>query len=408
MIRRVTFENFCSFQGEAELDFRTKASTPTDDSFTSSLVGDKLSILAGVFGPNASGKTNLLKTLAFLNFFLRGSYGNQKADDPIPVDCFMGEQSKQTRILVEFENSQAVYRYEVTLTPREVVKERISRRNTETRSFRTLILREHGKRGPRLSQPSEFTDLSALRALLKDRANASILAAGLVTGRDEFRKINRALGGFQTNVDRMGKLHGSSVSQFSQLIECATYLEENSHFKADIERRLKMADLGISQFLIKHVEIADDKTGETRQVPLPYVVHKTRSGEFEIPLTIESAGTQRLFVLLRTFLPVLTDGGIAVIDEMESDLHPHLIPLLLDLFVDRATNPKRAQLLFTCHHVEVLNQLAKEQIILVDKDDLNASKVYRLADIKGVRREENFFSNYNAGRYEAIPQPELF
>jgi len=93
---------------------------------------------------------------------------------------------------------------------------------------------------------------------------------------------------------------------------------------------------------------------------------------------------------------------------MESDLHPHLIPILLDLFVDRNTNPKRAQLLFTCHHVEILNQLAKEQIVFVQKDADNVSHVRKLSGIKSVRREENFFANYNTGRYEAIPEPERF
>jgi AAA15 family ATPase/GTPase len=143
-------------------------------------------------------------------------------------------------------------------------------------------------------------------------------------------------------------------------------------------------------------------------VPVPFVSHRTGSRSFELPLTLESSGTKRLFVLLGAFLPVLTEGGVAVIDEMESDLHPHLIPLLLDLFVDATTNPKRAQLLFTCHHVEILNQLAKEQIVLVQKDDECVSTLRRLADIKGVKREENFFAHYNAGRYEAVPSPSLF
>lgn len=88
--------------------------------------------------------------------------------------------------------------------------------------------------------------------------------------------------------------------------------------------------------------------------------------------------------------------------------HSHLIPILLDLFVDRHTNPKRAQLLFICHHMEILNLLTKEQIVFAQKDHDNASHVRRLCDLKSVRREENFFANYNAGRYEAIPEPERF
>ena len=111
--------------------------------------------------------------------------------------------------------------------------------------------------------------------------------------------------------------------------------------------------------------------------------------------------------MLRRFFPVLTDGGVAVIDEMESDMHPHLIPTLLDLFADPELNPKKAQLLFTCHHVEILNRLDKEQIVLVEKDADCVSRAKRLSDIPGVRREENFFSRYNAGHYGAVPQPEV-
>jgi predicted ATPase len=92
---------------------------------------------------------------------------------------------------------------------------------------------------------------------------------------------------------------------------------------------------------------------------------------------------------------------------MESDLHPHLIPLILDLFSDPDINPKRAQLLFTCHHVEILNTLSKEQVILVEKDADCVSHAYRLSDIKGVRRDDNYFANYNAGRYGAVPEPDL-
>ena len=57
--------------------------------------------------------------------------------------------------------------------------------------------------------------------------------------------------------------------------------------------------------------------------------------------------------------------------------------------------------------VEILNRLAKEQIVLVEKDVNCVSHAKPLCDIPGVRREENFFSRYNAGYYGAIPQPEM-
>jgi len=410
MIRHLSFENFCSFRDFGELALTAGPKTPTDDSFTKSASGDQVTVLAGVFGPNASGKTNLLKLTAFLNFFIRHSYQHPagEGEDVIPVDPFAGQNDKPTRVETEFEGNGRVYRYAATLTQKVVIEERLSMRNPKTKSFRIVLKRQEGARGPLLTQDDDFTDLTALRNLLKERPNASMLSAGLVTGRQEFKKVIASLGTIETNVDRMGKAEVVHGNRTSEVVKCGEYLKENPHFLADIEARLKAADLGISSLVIKEVDALIEKSGETRKLAIPFVKHLSGNLEFEMPLTHESAGTKRLFVLLRTFLPVLTEGGVAVIDEMESDLHPHLIPILLDLFVDPQTNPKRAQLLFTCHHMEILNLLAKEQIVFVEKDEDNVSHVRRLSDVKGVRREENFFANYNAGRYEAVPEPERF
>ena len=408
MLRTLSFTNFCSFRDPAELSLTASAKTPVDHSYTTSRCGDHITVLCGVFGPNASGKTNLLKVLAFLNFFARHSYRSLGPATPIPVDPFLDGNTNPVRILAEFEGHGRLYRYETLITPAGVEEERLSQRFDDTRSFRTLLHRRAGKSGPLLGQHDEFTDLDALRGLLKDRPNASMLSAGLVTGRPEFNRIFESLGRVETNVDRMGKAEIHQSTRASDVIACARYFQENPHFKNDLEDRLKRADLGIDAFSIRELEMADSETGKVNRIPVPFVTHKSGGKSFEIPLTMESSGTKRLFLLLGTFLPVLTEGGIAVIDEMESDLHPHIIPLLIDLFVDAATNPKRAQLVFTCHHVEILNQLAKEQIILVQKDTDNVSSLRRLADIPGVRREENFFANYNAGRYEAVPSPSLF
>ncbi|HKK17356.1 MAG TPA: AAA family ATPase [Opitutales bacterium] len=407
MLRTLELENFCSFRDLTTLDLTTSAKTPTDDSFAASLVGDQITVLSGVFGANASGKTNLLKGLAFLNFLMRNSYRNQEADEAIPVDSFMGREDTPSKLRIEFEGGSENYRYEVQVCHQQIHEERLSRRHKKTGSFRTLLHREQGEKGIVLNQPEPFTDLGALRQLLKDRPNASMIAAGLVTGRAEFKKVDAALGKIETNVNRMGKDDNSGQRVFDALKDCAHYLEQNAHFKEDVEERLKRADLGIAGFVIHTLDVPDKKTGEVKKVPFPFVIHESEGQQFEMSMAMESAGTKRLFLLLRSFLPVLMDGGIAVIDEMESDLHPHLIPLILDLFSDPDINPKRAQLLFTCHHVEILNTLSKEQVILVEKDAHCVSHAYRLSDIKGVRRDDNYFANYNAGRYGAVPEPDL-
>jgi predicted ATP-dependent endonuclease of OLD family len=407
MIRSLQVKNFCSLRETARFDATVSASTATDDSFAPSLRGDQVSVLAGVFGPNASGKTNFLKAFSFLKFFLFHSYQQLDADAKIPVDGFAGQEAP-VEFDLEFEGNGALYRYELTLTATAIRSERLRQYFTKTNSFRTILQRTLAKKSVRIKGSPGFTDTRHLSEVLNPRANASVISAGLLTGRSEFKAIASAFGHFETNVFRDGKQDTAEQDSFFKLVSCARYFQQNDHLLEDLELRLQQADLGISSLEIREITIAKQDGSSTETVPFPFLTHQTEEGSFTISLMQESSGTKRLFSLLRSFLPVLTEGGIAVIDEMESDLHPHLIPLLLDLFTDQDTNPKRAQLIFTCHHVEILNHLAKEQIFLVNKDEFNASTVTRLSDIKGVRRDENHFSNYNAGRYRAIPEPEFY
>ncbi len=108
-------------------------------------------------------------------------------------------------------------------------------------------------------------------------------------------------------------------------------------------------------------------------------------------------------MLLHKLLPSLKAGGLAVIDEFESDLHPHMLEPILDLFASEVTNPNGAQLLFTCHAVEVLNVVHKSQVTLVEKDDRNESSAWRLDSVEGILSSDNFYAKYMAGAYGGVP-----
>ena len=107
MIHQLTFSNFCSFFEESTVDFTATAKTPTDDSFVSRSDDTQVSLLTGVFGPNASGKTNLLKALVFVSFFMRHSYQQLKPNESIPVDRFArSEEHEPTSIELEFDGEE--------------------------------------------------------------------------------------------------------------------------------------------------------------------------------------------------------------------------------------------------------------------------------------------------------------
>ena len=409
MIRKLRFENYCSFLEPTEVDFTTSAKTPTDDSFVATKEGAQVSLLAGVFGPNAAGKTNLLKALSFVSSFMCRSYQRINPDEPIPVDRFAGsaDDDLPAHFELEFDGASGRYSYAVKLTPNQVIEEKLKRFSKDSGQFRQVLARKLNADGSiQLRAFDEFTQVSLLKESLADRPNASMLAVGRQSGRKEFKQVMDALGRVPTNVGRSGKHELSAEGLMTDLFACSEFFHKHPERHDALRELLTAADIGIDDFEIGPVPVQTEK-GDVRERLLVFFQHHGPRGPFNLPANWESSGTRRLFMLFQTFITILSGGGIAVIDEMESDLHPQLIPTILDLFKNPEINPRRAQLFFTCHQVEILNHLLKEQIYLVEKNDDCVSEAYRLDSLKGVRRDENFFANYNSGRYGAVPNPEL-
>jgi len=409
MIRRLSFSNFCSFREETDIDFTASAKLRENGAYAASGRGDRVSLLAGVFGPNAAGKTNLLKALAFVSFFLRDSYRHLEPGESIPLDRFAGSETENlaSAFEIEFEGPAGRFLYAVRVTPDEVGEETLKRFSGKTRQFRQVLSRKLNRDGTlRLRSFDDFTEISLVREVLQNRPNASILAAGMQTGRKEFRGVLDSLGPVVTNVTRAGKREQPFEGLTTDVFRRSEFFHKHPEHHEALRELLRAADIGITDFDIRPIRLTTE-SGEARESFLIHFRHEGPAGSFDLGADRESSGTRRLFMLFEAFVKILDSGGIAVIDEMESDLHPHLIPTIFGLFTDREINAKQAQLFFTCHHVEMLNHLLKEQIFLVEKNDSSMSEAYRLDNLKGVRREENFVANYNSGRYGAIPEPEV-
>jgi hypothetical protein len=169
-----------------------------------------------------------------------------------------------------------------------------------------------------------------------------------------------------------------------------------------MEALLSSWDLGLAGVELQEVTLTDPD-GTEKKVWVPIGKHISKKHQFGLSFALESSGTQSAFVLLSRILPTLEIGGIAVIDEFENDLHPHMLEPILDLFANPATNPYNAQLLFSCHAMEVLNLVHKSQVMLVEKNEDCESSAVRMDQVKGIRNDDNYYAKYMAGAYGATP-----
>jgi AAA15 family ATPase/GTPase len=187
------------------------------------------------------------------------------------------------------------------------------------------------------------------------------------------------------------------------LLMASRFYANHLDMRDKMSRILSSWDMGLSDIRVEK-RPAPLETGELQALDFSFGVHRVGEREHILPFHEESNGTQGAFVLLSHILPVLQDGGLVIIDELEADLHPHMLRPLLDLFFSAKTNPHNAQIIFTCHSMEVLNLLHKAQVVLVEKNEQCESSAWRLDTVRGIRSDDNLYAKYMAGAYGAVPQ----
>lgn len=395
MLHTLRFSNFFSFAGETEVSFVLDGrSSGLESSFSSTATDRQLSKLLAVVGANGAGKTNVIKALDFLCWFVARSFFMEPAHRlAVEPHAFVDESASHFEL--EFEVRGRLYRYTLTLNAERVLFESLQLKTS--RLFSTLFTREW--------DPATSTDSIQQRGFglpqkqaEKVKPLASLISTAEQFGVETAHMIVEALGRRQSNVDAIGRQVFKGVPD---VLNAAKFFSGSETHRARMADLLKQWDFGLNDVRLESLRTVQD--GKEEDVLLPFGIHADGERELKLPMFAESSGTQAAFVLLARLLPILAEGGTAILDELESDLHPLMLEPILNLFISPGTNPHNAQLIFTCHSVEILNLLRKGQILLVEKNERCRSEAWRLSDMEGVRADDNFYAKYMAGAYGAVP-----
>lgn len=127
-----------------------------------------------------------------------------------------------------------------------------------------------------------------------------------------------------------------------------------------------------------------------------------------LPLQMESRGTCRIVQILRKAFPVLDNGGLLVVDELDSSLHTLLAADLISLFADPTINRGHGQLLATIHDTNLLlhERLRRDQIWFAEKSAWGETSLTPLTDTR-TRNTDNLERAYLQGRFGAVPTRPL-
>ena len=416
MLIEFSVENFRSFKDEARLSL---AAGPGKEHRETHLVRPKLkegvrSIplvrSAAIHGPNAAGKTNLIRTfLAMRQIVVRSVH----ADDALPVVPFRFDSASEARPTT-FEVVAIVdgvrFQYGFSATRDLVTEEWLY---AWPRGRIQFWFERSGESGAGPVRCKFGDKLAGDREVWRraTRPNALLLSTAAALNSEQLRPF---FGWFRDNLHIAGI--GGWANRFS--VEWC-----GGSRKAEVLRFLREADLAIGDLRIVHEDFSPEILPGDPPTEIGHFLREQLSGgkvmqirvsrdtdrdqRVELDLNEESDGTRKIFALAAPWLDTLDNGHVIVFDELHDNLHPTLVRSLVDRFHDPEANAKGAQLVFTTHDTSILSQevFRRDRIWFCERNSRLETLVFPLTDFRPRRGVENLERTYLAGRYGALPYP---
>ncbi|MFH0824838.1 MAG: ATP-binding protein [Pseudomonadota bacterium] len=364
----------------------------------------------GVYGANAGGKTNLIKAILFMKYFVlslsQDRHGSQLGDlEVFRLDTMTRDRPSLFEVV--FLLSGHRYRYGFEIDKNQVVSEWLFR-VPSSREAR-LFVRE----GDRFTVSGKFREARRLQAQTrKDVLFLSVLARyndpvameiqGWFEDLDAFLAGLDPFYGWRSYEYMKDDAYRRRVTDFVERLDlgiAAVKIEETPHPVTDAMSELP-------DYMRKMMWL----TSEGKRIRIG-TVHHLRNEEGGLTGTEtfdlerqESAGTQKLFAMAGLMVDVLSKGSVLVADELDARLHPLITSTIVRMFHSPEANPNNAQLIFTTHDTNLLRPglLRRDQIWFVEKDEVEASHLHSLVEYR-IRNDAIYEKDYLLGKYGAIP-----
>lgn len=423
MIVEFSVKNFRSINEMQTLSFAStglKSSSEfsyIDNNNINSYGDIKLFNTIGIYGANASGKSNIVKALDyFINVIISQptSVSNlQSLCQPFLFQENAEETESYFQLVIIL--GETKYRYGLT------VKKNIETKNPDQRQSSEIVTSEwlYSNKGKNMS-PLFIRE--GRRVTKNSLQNKSKIPQSLPFEHTLFLTHASA---FDTHGDCF------QFSEYLRLFYTSDFETKHDKFRwmaisrIDLNEELKIRfKTLLTSFNLKYDDIflekeKDIEIDHTKVFPMEKIsfVKKFRLNDSiqSVNLNLEfheSSGTQKLFDLAGLLLQAfgLNQSAFIILDEIDSNFHPSLLIKLVGLFNDPEINRSKSQLLFTSHDTNLMSPatMRRDQFYFTEKNEDNSTRLYSLADLKGIRNDADFAKQYLAGYYGAVPVLEKY
>ncbi len=418
MIITFSVENFRSIRDKVCLDLRATTDKTLSDYYVLEIPKPKISVLkmAMLYGANATGKTNILLALDWLQSFVLKKEANK--EEPINIEPFALDEDKPSKFEVQFYHNSIVYHYQLELDRKALLFEKLTHypKGREALVFERRLKNVANDYDYSYSWTGAELSSEQRKNLELAVQNQAILSK--ITSIKYSGPIQYARDWFRETLDPIVKPKSELV-----MYNFNSYLKKdedckNLRFFLD---QLKKADFMINELNVKEEEIPvstlpaelrelilkgrkkiDGKESDTIKGIQFLLTHGKESDSFQLELGEESAGTIRYFEFIGIMCELIRKNRIVPIDEIESSLHIELQLHYIELFL---RNAQRGQLIFTSHNTALLNErdlLRRDAVWITDRNPDGSTKLTSVADFS-LRKEHAIDKFYRRGLLGGVP-----
>ena len=375
----------------------------TNDDMTEEIAGVKVLKSAVIYGANGSGKSNFIDAISFVKNLVLNSITHQPGQGIRQTPHKLSELGSESTYQVQFVIKGIRYAFGFSLKNLLVSEE-------------YLYYFPNGRQAKIFDRKDEeFTVGSKFR--------------GKFSSCKDVLKPNRLLLSCAANFTAVEEVADAFSFFNNELVVYGAENQDNwmnySLYQINSNEKMKRVVLSLMQDLgmgVKDIKVSiDQKKMESIELP-PFLTDEFKNmllqtkfdaisakvvyEKFETDLLQEeSSGVRKLFALLCPMIDILFNGKVLLCDELEASLHESVVYELVKLFITMKTD-KFAQIIFTTHETGLLNLdlFRRDQIWFTEMEGTDRSTdLYSLAEIKNVRKDDNFGKGYITGKYGAIP-----
>ena len=361
---------------------------------------------AGIYGPNNTGKTCLVKCIKAIKNVLLNK------NKEIMPNIFTESTVCELGITFLFLGRKFAYDFKYDIKENAFIYE----------SFLEILKDQYNNekeicwlKKDTIGEEYECLDES-LRDIIPVVSKNNLLYYVMDTDKFEYiNKMKEILVGFASKIDVIN-MNNIPISNTIEVMKNKNQIQEK------VVEFIKNSDLYMDNFEYVGMDKIPVELNDSDEKPDEMVLNipegfmdqirlvSTYKGIKVPSMLFDSTGTKKITAIASYVIQALEQGRILVVDELDSSIHFKLTRAIVAMFNNEMNTD--AQMIFTVHDINLMDckrLFRKEQIWFVHKDS-NGVYVYSLADFtaqQGVRDTTDIMEKYRKGALGALPDPEL-